>query len=444
MPNLPNRNNISLSDALKTAHPTVPVPETLERRIAKKAEKHDATFHTNRRRATFIKVGVGAIVFGSAMVTIAPRAHIAWEFRQMAQAMRSAKTIHRINEGQVKDEHGIWTEQRSETWEYQGKIYSYSNQRVESLTTKLGIWQRYPHWQFSTFSSTLPAMPIIKQLEKTSSFLWNFSTINAFSISEIKKSINSNPYSGFVFADNNATSEVILWMNKKTNLLTFQEKKVKQFGENNWTKMEQTTLEYNAPLSSEVPLGDTLPAVRMVNIEQEREKWLLAHQKPLIEKKGIQILDVQVNKLGDVFVIFDAPTEITNFNIGSSLPQAQGYICRRDFVHPNEETYFEPSTYVITDDKTQQKTYSGLIKQKRGLQGGWFPVTKTLNIKKPYTLYFGAGNQKFEFRVTKPTCDLVPEYMPLLANFPGSPAEFMRQRSAMRVDHFKNMQFGAG
>jgi hypothetical protein len=427
MPSNMQDTSISLSDALKSTHPVAPMPELLERRIARKVEKHDATFLPNRRRARFIKMGLGLGLLGTGAALIAPSAHIAWEFQQMASATKNAKTIHITRS---------FTNNRNlETWEYGDNLY-YQGSDFDVLRIREGAYRRYPKWETSVFDkqSLWAEGTLTRMLERITQELCNPIIALSISVSEISSVYNGHNYRCFVLQSDKVRS--IYWMNPQTKRLAYITAEIQQ-REGRWTPLKESNeiCEYDMPLPSEIPQGDTLPSARMVDAEKERKEWLLTHAKPIVEKDGIQIFDVQTNKYGDVFIVFDAKEFVHDIIIRDNFKTL--YATRENSVSvAGESLSFEPSIAIL-NRLGQPEGYTGIVKNGRGLQGGWFPAVTPVTPSAPRVLTLTIGGRALSVTVTKPTCELVPAHMPLLASFPNTPTEFIRKRATIRVGYLR-------
>uniref|UniRef100_UPI003750BD7E hypothetical protein n=1 Tax=Armatimonas sp. TaxID=1872638 RepID=UPI003750BD7E len=432
---------MKLTDALKARHTTAPIPNSLTERLAKMADASDAkrskkTLH--RRR--FIALAATSLV-GVTIAATGPHIPYVLQLRAAATATSRVKAVKIITEV-YSPETGAWRT-LGETYEANGHEFR-TGGFYTHFTTPTHVWRGYPDWDLAVVEpnrhyggvGTSGMGGLVRSLVQTPwtallPFIGLFGDEDATTrtVRLEYKTPFSNP--------DNSSSRAVWVIEKATNRVRVQYQERRNPGQGWQARSRQRYVYDSVEQPANFPKNDVLVAGRVIDLPQARAAWLAAHQKPIVERDGVQLLDLQSNQQGDLFVILDAGKGVLSCNI-TAVRDDLGTIYPSQYMREIND-WFQPSTG-MAGINGQIEWWSGFERDGHGLFGGWFTPVEPSNQARTVTLsvrVMGLRNVTTTLTLDLPeaACDEVPEHMPLLSTFPHSPTELARTKATIRATY---------
>ncbi|MCX6367066.1 MAG: hypothetical protein NTX57_10205 [Armatimonadetes bacterium] len=432
---------MKLTYALKARHTAAPIPGSLTERLAKMAELSDTkrskkTLH--RRR--FIALAATSLV-GVTLAATGPHIPYVLQLRAAAEATSKVKAVKIITEV-YSPEMGAWRT-LGETYEANGHEFR-TGGFYTHFTTPTQEWRGYPDWDLAVVEPNR-----------------HYGGVGTSGMGGLLRSLVQTPWTALLpfislFGDEDATTRTVrleyktpfsnpespsrrsVWViEKTTNRVQAQYQEMRYPGQDWQARSRQRFVYDSIEQPADFPKNDVLVAGRVIDLSKARAAWLAAHQKPLVEQDGVQLLDLQRNQQGDLFVILDAGKGAMRCDI-TAARDSLGTVYPNQYMREIND-WFQPSTG-MAGINGQIEWWSGFERDGHGLFGGWFIPIEPSNAARTVTLtvqVMGIKNLTTTLTLELPevACEDVPEHMPLLSTFPHSPTELARTRATIRATY---------
>ena len=420
-----------LREGLQAAYPAAEPADALRRRIAVLADGSIPKGVTQwrqkgRNRLRFLGAGVTGLLILTLLLL--PRLSAVFALAHMADSLRDVRSVHSINWQVLPDGKRV---NGNEQW------YQAGNWRVEDADGhRIQVCAGGKRWTYSSGENTVTlehaALPI--GFQGISGFSAASSTRDALAMGILTDSrmlgsttVNGRPAHWMQVSVNkypDARSKVAV--DDATDLPLQGETEERINGR--WTLTSVGLSQYDTPLAASLFTPDFPRTARLIDVEAGRDVWRRRLAKGVAAQAhgDVIVRDFQTNANGDVFLLFTNGSRVGTRDDNLRAAELTDEYGTHYIAPMTQETERSSMPLIATcleqdPQNPSGNRINGYLFNNEALEGYWWVPLQPRGLGKPHhftlTLHqdFEGGKMVFELPVEKPSCAVVPEYMPYMA-----------------------------